>query len=1521
MPHAGAKHRYLPQSTRSFRQFSSTHYVNHEKESEQLLEQLYQQKMLVEDSAKQQKVTLIHKLHKFVQDNDFLVKSLNLAAPIQLPIGIKREIGNSQYIVLVDSISVDRNGNARLNTYMSITTPEGKKLAFEGSMQVSAEGGLVGEARLKLLVDVPLKFAKGVLLNVKANETYVSVDCNGFKELGLKGELTFTNLVEDSKDGTPGDKPIVTTFSTVVRSWTDLVVTLDMPGFQIKGIKGLGFRVENAVFDFSDSRNAANFSLPSNYDASWLPEPNSVLWKGIYFRSLKVALPRFIKAQQKQDSTTRDTTIIRNRVTFLGEELVLDETGFTGKVTVENLISRKDGDLDGWAFSIDHLGFAFQANTLNYFEIKGEINLPISPKAETAADSASYLTYRAMLDFPNDEFLFSAGTNRPIRIPMFGGKSKLELTQTYLEAKISQGKVHPRAILTGKFVIDNKILNIDELRFEGLELSSNGVDKFDRIDVRFGKKKAGKFPIQITELSLMNETQIAQGDSTRVFADNKAEDETAYLGIKLAVQFNFTKELPAEGYITLIAAKYKKNGYHKWRYKSTQINGIKIDVDQGAFLLKGSLRFFKNDEVYGNGFNGNITLGISTGGGAGFGMRASAIFGNVQGMRYWYADALVAFTPGLPLGPTGLAIYGFGGGLYSRMRKRQGHETGVGSDLGKTATGTVYIPDPDTKLGLKATVVLGTASSTKAFQGDVTFEIAFNQHGGIKYFGFEGYAYFLNEGEGIKVQDLVKPPVDRMGTVPLSAQVIIDYDVENRVFHMVAGVQVNIEKSKAKVTGRGQMVMHFAPDEWYIHIGTPDNKLTVDVELEQIKLNTGLYFMTGSSVPEIPPPPQEVLDILGMSTESVNSRSPDDLLKGKGFAIGFNLEIEKKFEAFVYLQAKLGLGFDISYKKYAESVRCQGREGTIGVNGWFGQGQAYMYVIGDLGVKFKKKKIAIGQISAALLAQIQFFNPLWAKGTLGGRFKVLGGLVKGKFKLSVEIGKHCDLVGANDPANLLADVQVISDITPTDVNGAVDVFTTPQVAFNMPIGVEFQLLDNNNQPAGFRAKLEQLEVSANNQSLAGSIEWNEDKDVAVYQTNEILPAESQIKVMVKLIFEEKNGGVWQPVMDGNAPYTEVKEVTFTSGQAPTYVPLFNIAASYPVMNQLHFHKGETNTGFIQLHVGQAYLFDLTNSTEWAAQKMRWKNTQTGETTDTDFTYDASKRQLKFDLAAANLKNTTIYQLDIVNLPPESAQNIDDNIQDNAKLYITNGDTLSVSNKEISGTQKNYQEQSVMDPEGMYFRTSKYQTLAEKFNALEIKKGILNPVSPYVDAMHNFLRGDELFDKVELEGIVVNRNGYKYTIPPLLHFKANINTTNWLQQKVQPRIYEGYPFGNGIEITWRPTEILGVPITGFVGLNQYEDRQMLNPDQLIYPSMTAPSLRILYDVAHYAYEDLYDLKSQIANAYSSGATATDRLTEILSATFPRMDYGAYPIQIQYVLPKAQNNITTTNNITLETLLGN
>jgi lipid-A-disaccharide synthase-like uncharacterized protein len=83
----------------------------------------------------------------------------------------------------------------------------------------------------------------------------------------------------------------------------------------------------------------------------------------------------------------------------------------------------------------------------------------------------------------------------------------------------------------------------------------------------------------------------------------------------------------------------------------------------------------------------------------------------------------------------------------------------------------------------------------------------------------------------------------------------------------------------------------------------------------------------------------------------------------------------------------------------------------LGINGWYASGQAYAKMQTGIGVGVKvfgqRKEIEILSLSAAAALQMKLPNPFWAKGAVGGTFRVLNGLVKGDVKFGFTIGTGC----------------------------------------------------------------------------------------------------------------------------------------------------------------------------------------------------------------------------------------------------------------------------------------------------------------------------------------------------------------------------------------------------------------------------------------------------------------------------------------------------------------------------------
>ena len=74
------------------------------------------------------------------------------------------------------------------------------------------------------------------------------------------------------------------------------------------------------------------------------------------------------------------------------------------------------------------------------------------------------------------------------------------------------------------------------------------------------------------------------------------------------------------------------------------------------------------DALFGTGFRGALQATVIQL----MEITATLQFGKVNGYRYFYVDAKVIFSPGIPIGvgqfQTGAAFYGFGGGFWWNRR-------------------------------------------------------------------------------------------------------------------------------------------------------------------------------------------------------------------------------------------------------------------------------------------------------------------------------------------------------------------------------------------------------------------------------------------------------------------------------------------------------------------------------------------------------------------------------------------------------------------------------------------------------------------------------------------------------------------------------------------------------------------------------------------------------------------------------------------------------------------------------------
>ena len=1428
---------------------------------------------------------------------------------LELPVGMHTEIGGLAYDIGIASIKLKPH-YAELEVYMQFTMPQnGKELTFMGKgIKFTKEGGIIGDASLELVGDYAINLSGGKSQIILKAGTFVTFDCSGFQKMALDADVKFSRdlLLPEGTNGEPmATGNVMSSFRSEINDWNNLVVELDIQKFQLPSLLGVSFSVRSAIFDFSDTRNAPAIKFPENYQHPDIMAGVPNLWRGFYLRELSVTLP---KQFEKTDTTVRTS--------FAAYDVLIDNMGFTGFLEGKALIRPDEGNMNGWAYSLDSIGIDLVANQLVSGGLKGSIVIPVS-KADKAFD------YTAIIN-PGNEYLFNVTSADSLEFSMFKTAHVELFPASYLEVKVVDNKFRPKANLHGTMTIaaelseGKKGIEIADIAFENLQIQSVApyiqVGNFS-LGSELAEQKMANFPVAINNIGLRNISDYEVALDFDLLLNLTGQSGGSY---------------GADAGLSILGEMPQGAPIQQWKYKAVEVHEIGIDIDGGAFKLQGNLTFYKQDPVYGDGFSGNINAEFEPG----LTVAATAVFGNVDGYRYWYADALASMPTGVPIF-SGVGIYGFGGGAYYRMAM---DADGSGSKIGETASGVVYIPKENAGLGIKATIELGSHPKPEAFNGDVTFEVAFFQGGGIRYMSFKGNGYLatppatgtlanikkktmklanvisklestmpsgatalLNQNAEAdqsvtQIYGLIGEAAGKKGQI--SANVFISYDFENRVLHGNFEAYINVAGGIIKGSGTGGRagwaVLHFAPDEWYVYVGTPEDRLGLQMGVGPVSAQASSYLMVGTSIPGSPAPPDNISRILGLDASELDyMRDLNALGNGAGFAFGANFGIDTGDLTFLMFYARFaaGAGFDIMLKNYG-NARCVGSSDPLGVNGWYANGQAYAYFEGKIGIKIKlfglNKRVNIIDLQAAAILQAKLPNPFWMKGIVGGSFNVLGGLVKGNCKFEVVIGEECEVV----TGSVLEGISVIADITPAVGIKDVDVFTTPQAVFNMPINQIFEMVDNDDVKKSFRIVLDKFDLTEAGAAIPGAISWNDTKDVAAYDSYEVFPSEKDLKINVQVSFEQMISSTWVPVFGADGKKVlEKRESTFTSGVAPDYIPLQNVAYSYPVVNQLNFYKDEYGSGYIKLKKGQAYLFK-ENAADWQ-QKGRF-TTSSGTKTLFNYAYSSSSKEVNFALPT-NMATNTIYAFELVNLPVRQSGRIDKNVKDVTNKLPSEGEKIDMelTTKKAEGTIEELQEKAIF---AAHFKTSEHATLKKKLDAADMSSQWRWPIRNGVHELGKSIKSPELFDDAEIYGVGEQQ--------PLIQIEAVLNNNTYYNDYMFPVVYQGYPLEGRFSIAWRTVNKLGVPPVRAVYIRQYPLTQVqLSTSDITTGKHFAPllSAAFIYDLSNYYSKDMSEIQNKVANYYADSGKINQRLELLLTTPFPVILKGTYEITVKHVLP--------------------
>jgi hypothetical protein len=1197
--------------------------------------------------------------------------------------------------------------------------------------------------------------------------TYVMWDCTSLSDMTIAADVTFPrNWMKPAENTDPASR-VSAHFKARARkygsSWQWLA-SAAIDEFVLADADGYKMTVDEVVYDWSDALNPTAMVFPEHYTGK-----KTANWKGFYIKRATVSLPDDFK------------TFKNNHPTFAVENVLIDELGFSGSIIGTNLIQYPKGDFGGWGASIDSLRIDMLSSSLQSGSMGGRLRMSIADSclyysgviAKDMTDNSSTHTRDVMYQFsisPKDTF----------KVDMFG-KADFNLlnTSTIEMHNDEMNKFKAIADLSGSVTIPGSLGGLSKLNIKGVKFKNLKVMNYGSIiengDWSMASPQHGMsgFPISINNIDMVTGSRDG--------------------GIGAGLQFDLTvglqdgaNAISGTTRLSIWGKLSTEPGPQRFVFDGVDLDSIGIDADLGAVVIDGGLMLYDSHATFGDGFMGGVTatfIDQAT-------VEATAQFGSVNNYRYWYVDGKAMFNEGVPLF-SGLGVYGFGGGAWYHMSKtgevvldEEEAASGNSTSPGSAHSGFSYEPDNSVDLGLSASMVMGTHPSPEAFNGDVGLDAQFLSDGGIGTISLTGKGYMLC---GVAGRNKAK----------ILADMDMEYNFPEQTFHGVFDVDINA----SPLDGGGQMTAHFDPDLWYVKVGEPSNRISIDLDSW---LSTDGYFMIGQDLPS----PQLPSQILELFPDYTVYRNPA-IEMGDGFAFGASSSFETGRKPYLIFYGKVSalVGFDMALLNYGEGTRCEGMSGSVGVNGWYAMGQIYASVAATIGMHvdlwFTSGDYEILDMQAGAALQGAGPNPTWVKGMVGGNYRILSGAVKGHCNYQFKMGDECEMMIENP----LSRIDLISDISPVSGQKNVDVYTEPQVAMNFEIDTPFELREMPSGGGGatirtFRIKLDDfyLRRTSGEDSIPGYLNIGSDKFSAYYKPHDIMGGNRYHRFSASAYGEEYIDGNWGIAKKNDGSVIKQNVVsTFKTGAAPDVIMHQNVAYTYPVNLQRYFLQDECRNGRVQLISGRPGLFTPRESYDMELIARFIPVDFNMNPVEVPFTYNSGSRAILFDIP--NLINNKRYFLQFVKREvcndPDVAQmqQLINTIQSGGlqpditinerKEFDSGGSSAYISERKITADRVNPNEKLLYV---ISFRTSSYNTLQAKlstFNHVSTQSEF--GYSNYETHTAEYV-GAEYFDRYDFEPVQWTTSGNSHQFGPLVKINASLRTSVWHENFANPDVY-------------------------------------------------------------------------------------------------------------------------------------
>ncbi|MEM9259997.1 MAG: hypothetical protein AAGA62_10145, partial [Bacteroidota bacterium] len=401
-----------------------------------------------------------------------MLETLVTGEPTGVPVGLDEELqGHKFTIAIVSATFTPREADVNLMAFVDLTSLNPYFLLPLAAKDVClTPQGFGSEALMHLTQNYAAPPMGGMELSltganqsetaIRENSCYVEFDCDGLKELAVRGKVGFPrNTMVPDDDGAIVDTGKVHAYfeftldrnvpieesayayradpdDPVEPEGTHLMLGLTMDPFQLNGLEGWSFHTQNATLDLSDLENPETILFPPQYAASEAVD-TGLLWQGFHLKEIEVLTP----ANMRGDS---------QRTAFGVYDLIIDpEPSISVNARAENIIDVQSGNLQGWGFSLDTFRLDIVQNTLTSGRLVGKVSTPLMGSAE-------YLRYKAIIN-QNDqeqyEFNAIATPDSLISLPMVIAEAAL-CPNSFIQFKMKKDTTMLTTFLAGQMTVD-----------------------------------------------------------------------------------------------------------------------------------------------------------------------------------------------------------------------------------------------------------------------------------------------------------------------------------------------------------------------------------------------------------------------------------------------------------------------------------------------------------------------------------------------------------------------------------------------------------------------------------------------------------------------------------------------------------------------------------------------------------------------------------------------------------------------------------------------------------------------------------------------------------------------------------------------------------------------------------------------------------------------------------------------------------------------------------------------------------